>query len=81
MQAIPAIEAAKFYPEVPKLFWQNQDLERDGYEGVIYRVHPQATSADEAEDAGHADIVFPAIEQIGQQLRPDRRQGAVEKGR
>lgn len=46
MHAIPAIEAAKFYPEVPKLFWQNQDLERDGYEGVIYRVHPQATSAD-----------------------------------
>ena len=44
--AIPAIEAAKFYPEVPKLFRENQMLEMEGYEGVIYRVHPRATTAD-----------------------------------
>ena len=44
--AIPAIEAARFYPDVPRLFRENQVREAPSYEDVIYRVTPRATSAD-----------------------------------
>src|SRR5690606_10940112 len=33
----------------------------------------EAAGADETEDAGHADIIFPAIQRIGDQLRPHAR--------
>ncbi|VFT22104.1 Uncharacterised protein [Pseudomonas aeruginosa] len=38
---------------------------------------PEPAGTDEAEHAGHADIVLPAVQGIGHQLRPDPRQGAI----
>ena len=43
--AIPAIEAARFYPRVPELFWKTQETEMDAYDRVIYNLEHRATSA------------------------------------